>query len=94
MGYAAVIEVDNSGEDQDEGRRGLREELLPVLKTMPGFVSAALLTNYDDGRGLAVVSFDTAEQARGLASGLTVGRELRAGVTVLSTRVFEVAASA
>src|SRR3989442_12330207 len=61
--YAAVIEVDNTGEDPDEGRRGLREELLPVLKAMPGFVSAALLTAYDQGRGLAVVSFDTAEDA-------------------------------
>src|SRR3954471_7731574 len=51
MQYAAVIEVDNGAEDPDEGRRGLREELLPVLKTMPGFVSAALLTAYDQGRG-------------------------------------------
>ncbi len=53
--FAAVIEVDNSGEDPDEGRRGLREELLPVLQTMPGFVAAELLTAYDEGRGLAVV---------------------------------------
>ena len=91
--YAAVIEVDNTGEDPDEGRRGLREELLPVLKAMPGFVSAALLTAYDQGRGLAVVSFDTAEDAARLASGVTLGQELRVGVTVLSTRVFEVSAS-
>jgi hypothetical protein len=38
--YAAVIEVDNSGENPDEGRIGLREELLPVLSAMPGFNAA------------------------------------------------------
>lgn len=94
MAYAAVIEVDNSGEDPDEGRRGLREELLPALKAMPGFVSAVLLTAYDRGQGLAVVCFDTAEDAERLASGVTLGQELRAGVTVSNIRVFEVSASA
>ena len=94
MTYAAVIEVDNSQEDPEEGRRGLREELLPVLKTMPGFVSAALLTAYDQGRGFAVVSFESAEHARQLAAGLEVGQQIREGVIVLSTRVFEVSASA
>ena len=86
--------MDNSGEDPDEGRRGLREELLPALKAMPGFVSAVLLTAYDQGQGVAVVSFDTVEDAERLASGVTPGQELRAGVTVVSTRVFEVSASA
>ena len=41
-----------------------------------------------------MVSFGTAEDAERLASGVAVGQELRAGVTVLSTRVFEVSASA
>ncbi|HEX4821762.1 MAG TPA: hypothetical protein VFV00_16275 [Acidimicrobiales bacterium] len=94
MAYAAVIEVNNSGEDPDEGRRGLREELLPVLEAMPGFVSAHLLTAYDKGRGLAVVVFSDVAAAEQLATNVTVGQSLRDGVTVLSSDVFEVAASA
>ena len=94
MTYAAVIEVDNSGEDPDEGRRGLREELLPVLTAMPGFVSAHLLTAYEAGRGLAVVVFSDVASAEQLASNVTVGQPLRDGVTVLSSTVFEVTASA
>ena len=94
MAYAALIEVDNSGEDPEAGRRGLREELAPALRAMPGFDSTLLLTAYDRGRGVAVVVFDTLDRAQAFASGLLVGREIRAGVTVTRTEVFEVSARA
>lgn len=41
MHYAAVVEVDNSKEDPNGGRQGLRKELAPALEAMPGFKSAA-----------------------------------------------------
>ena len=94
MPYAAVIEVDNRGEDPDDGRRGLREELAPAMKALPGFNSSLFMTAYERGRGIAVVVFDTQEQAQQLASGLTVGQEIRDGVTVTAADVLEVSASA
>src|SRR4051794_1402534 len=94
MSYAALIEVDNSGENPDEGRRGLRDELAPALRQMPGFESALLLTAYERGRGVAVVTFTTAEQADALAAGLVVGQEIRTGVIVVRAEVLEVSASA
>ena len=94
MSFAAVVSVDNSGEDPDEGRRGLREELTPVIRAMPGFVSCIFMTDYERGRGLGVVVLETREQATRLASGFAVGTELRVGVTVTATEVFEVSASA
>ena len=93
MAYVAHIEVNNSGENPTEGRRGLREELLPALESMPGFESAYLLTAYERGRGVAVVIFDTRENAEALTAGLAVGQEIRTGVTVTAKEVLEVAAS-
>lgn len=94
MPYAALIEVDNSEEDPEEGRRGLREELAPALRQMPGFVSTLLLTAYEHGRGVAVVVFDAKDQAAQLASGFAAGQEIRPGVTVTRADVLEVSASA
>ncbi len=94
MRYAAVIEVDNRGEDPDDGRRGLREELAPAMRAMPGFNSGLFMTAYEHGRGIAVVVFDSREQAEQLAAGLTVGQEIRRGVVVTGADVLEVSASA
>jgi hypothetical protein len=94
MEYALVVEVDNSGEDPDEGRRGLREELAPAVQQFPGFQSGMFLTNYDEGRGIGVVVFSTKEQALQIAGGFAVGRELRSGVKVTRTDVLEVSATA
>jgi hypothetical protein len=94
MPYAAMIEVDNRGEDPDDGRRGLREELAPAMTALPGFNSALFMTAYERGRGVAVVVFDTQDQAEHLASGVTIGQQIRDGVSVTGTEVLEVSASA
>jgi hypothetical protein len=90
--FAAVIRVDNSGEDPERGRAGLRQELLPALATMPGFVRTELLVNYALGQGVAVVVFNDEPSARLLTSSLNVGQLLRDGVTVTAVELFEVAA--
>ena len=94
MQYAAVIEVDNSGEDPETGRRGLKEELAPALKMMPGFVSALLLTAYERGRGIAVVVFDSREAADAVAASFSEGQEIRQGVVITAKDIFEVSATA
>jgi hypothetical protein len=92
--YAALIEVDNSREDPDDGRRGLREELAPALKAMPGFDSALLLTAYGHGRGVAVIVFESEDAARAVASSFAEGQEIRDGVVITRKDVLEVSASA
>lgn len=94
MSYAALIQVDNSGEDPEAGRRGLREELAPAMKAMPGFQTGLFMTAYERGRGVAVVVFETSEQAELLVAGLSIGQQLREGVTVTGAEVLEVSASA
>lgn|GEM_PF-3321970 len=92
--YAAHIEVDNSQEDPDLGRTGLREELLPVLCAIPEFNSTLLLTAYERGRGVAVIVFETRVAANNFINSLRIGQVLREGVTVTSLGVFEVTARA
>jgi len=92
--YAAMIEVDNSREDPEAGRQGLKDELLPALMAMSGFVSTLLMTAYERGRGVAVVVFDTREDAEALFSGLAEGQAIREGVVITRTDVMEVSASA
>jgi hypothetical protein len=94
VAFAVVIEVDNSGEDPEEGRRGLRDELAPVLRGLPGFQSAQLMAAHERGLGFACVVFETREQADELTGWFTVGAVIRPGVTVVRTEVIEVVASA
>jgi hypothetical protein len=92
--HGVFVEVDNSGEDPDEGIRGLREELAPALRQLPGFGSAIFLTAHERGSGIGVVTFSSREQAAQLAQGFAPGANIRPGVTVLRSELFEVAATA
>ena len=94
MAYAAFFTVDNSGEDPDDGRRGLREELVPAMKALPGYQSAMFMTAYERGKGIGVVVFETLEQAESLARGVEIGSIIHPGVTVTGSEVLEVAATA
>jgi hypothetical protein len=92
--HAVFVEVDNSGEDPQEGVRGLREELAPAVQQLPGFGSAIFLTAHERGSGVGVVTFSSHEQADQFARGFPPGASIRPGVTVLRSELFEVAATA
>jgi len=92
--FAAVVEVDNSGEDPDEGRRGLREELAPAMAQLPGFISGVFMTAYERGRGIGVVVLETRDQAEQLSGAIAPGTEIRPGVVVRQSEVLEVSATA
>ncbi len=51
------------------------------------------MTAHERGRGVAVVVFDTHDQAAQLVSGLSIGQHIRHGVTVTRTDVLEVSAT-
>jgi hypothetical protein len=94
VAHAALITVDNRGEDPEEGRRGLREELAPALRELQGFRSVLLMTAYERGRGLGVVVLETKEQAEQLVEAFAVGSAIHPGVTVTAAEVMEVPATA
>jgi hypothetical protein len=94
MAFAVVVEVDNSGEEPDEGRRRLREELTPWVQQLPGFRSLLFMTAFERGFGVGVVVFDERDQAEQAAAGLPVGSSPRDAVTVKRTEVLAVEISA
>jgi len=94
MTAAVVVQVDNSGEDPEEGRRRLREELAPAVKQPPGFRALLFMTAFDRGFGVGVMVFDQRDQAEQAAAGLAAGTSPREGVTVRQTDVLTVEVSA
>ena len=92
--FAVYVEVDNSGEEREARFRGLRDELAPAMKQTPGFQSGVFASNEEKHMGFMVVVYDTLENAKRIASGITVGSSPREGVTVTRVEVAEVAATA
>ncbi len=52
-------------ESLDEGATNFEQRLLPRVRTLPGYVGAALLVDRADGRALAVTYWETEEALRG-----------------------------
>ena len=93
MTAALVVQVDNSGEEPEEGKRRLHEELAPFVQALPGFRSLLFMTAFDRGFGIGVVIFDAQSQAEEAAQAMAVGTSPREGVVVMQTDVLTVEAS-
>jgi hypothetical protein len=52
--YAVLIEVDVGGVDPEAGLRGLREQIVPAIRDLPGFQSGTWLPDDAEGRGLSL----------------------------------------
>ena len=92
--HAVLIEVDVSVVDRDDGLKGLREQIVPVIKGLPGFRSGTWLTGNEDGLGLSLTLWDTQEQAEEMARMFGPGSSPQANATVRRCEVREVAATA
>lgn len=92
--HAALIEVHVTGVDREEGIAGLRNHLVPAIKSMPGFVSGTWLTGGTDGRGLSLTVWATETDAQAFADQFRVGANPQAGAAVARSEVREVAATA
>lgn len=52
--------------DPAEAKRGLEEDVIPMVKNAPGFVGAYFVA-LDDARGVSIEVFETEEQAKAAA---------------------------
>jgi hypothetical protein len=73
----------------DEARKALLEEVIPRVKSAPGFVTGYWLAPVES-LGLSVIVFETEEAARTVAGILSVGSHPSPDVTVESIEVREV----
>ncbi len=92
--YAVIVEVDTSGADREESIKRLREEIVPRVKQAPGFQSGTWARHPSEDRGMAVMVFDTEENAQATASRFAIGSNPQPGVTVERSEVREVVATA
>lgn len=91
---AVLIEVNVAGVDRKRGLEGLRDGLVPAIRSMPGFVSGTWLTGNDVDRGLSLTVWKTEDQAQAFAARFGAGANPQAGATVERCEVREVAATA
>jgi len=92
--YAVLIEVDVSEVDEQGGLETLRERIVPAIKQLPGFHSGTWLPGNDDGRGLSLTVWDTAEHAQTMADRFGLGATPTERAFVVRCEVREVAATA
>ena len=88
--HAAFVTVRIEG-DLDEAVKALQEQVVPMVRSQPGFV-AGYWFEARDGKGHAVVLFQTEEQAR--AAVPPVGSKPSPVTTVETTDIRGVAANA
>ena len=91
---AVLIEINVQGVDEQAGLDGLRNQLVPAIKTMPGFQSGTWLTGNEHGRGLSLTLWDTDEHAQAFADRFGPGASPQAGAAVERCELRDIGATA
>lgn len=91
---AVLIEVDVTGVDTEQGLRGLREQIVPAIRSLPGFQSGIWLSGSAEGKGLSLTMWDSEANARGMADRFGPGSSPQADATVTRCEIRDVAATA
>lgn len=92
--YAVLIEVNVREVDPNEGLKGLREQIVPAISQLPGFLSGVWLPGNAAGRGLSLTVWDTEANARTMADRFGPESSPHAGAAIERWEVREVAATA
>lgn len=91
--HALFVEVDSTVDDVDAARKALNENAVPMARG--GGAQAGYWLAPSGGRGVAVVLFDTADQAQAMAANIQPGQRPAGapeGVTFRTVEVREVLA--
>jgi hypothetical protein len=91
---AVLIEVDVREVERDPGLTALRERIVPVIKSLPGFQSGTWLTGNEDGKGLSLTLWDSEAKAQTMVDRFGVGSNPVMSASVVRCEVREVAAAA
>lgn len=89
--YAALVSLTIDPAKAPQAAEALTNEIIPRLRSSPGFVAGYWL-EVEDGEGFAMVCFDTEQQAR--VSSPPSGDWSAPGVSIAKTEVRRVAATA
>ena len=92
--FAVLIEVDVQGVDEDAGLTTLREQIVPAIKSLPGFRSGTWLPGNEDGKGLSLTVWDTEADAQVMAERFGPGSSPTAGAACPGVSMAELPSSA
>jgi hypothetical protein len=88
--HAIVVRVSIS--DVETAQKGLEGVVVPRVKQAPGFVAGYWTRSADGSNGQSMIVFESEDAARAVAE--RIGTDIPEGVTIESTDVREVVASA
>jgi hypothetical protein len=91
---AVLIEVDVRGVEPNAGLTALREQIVPGIKSLPGFQSGTWLTGNGAGKGLSLTLWDTETHAQAMVDRFGIGSNPAMSASVVRCEVREVAAAA
>jgi hypothetical protein len=80
--------------DFDQAHQALNDETIPKIAAAPGFVTGWWLAPREDGKGMAVVVFDSEEAAAGLLAVMQPGAKPNPYATVESVELRDIAGHA
>lgn len=74
MAHALVAQVNLEGRRPEDAERMLNDQLIPVVKQLPGFQRGVWLRSEDGSTGTGIVVFDSEEHALAARDGLATMR--------------------
>ena len=89
--YAVVVHASVTASAAASARSSLQEQVIPMVKSAPGFIAGYWLEP-QDGKGFSIVLFETEEQASQAAP--PPGASPTEGATIESVEFHQVIASA
>ena len=84
-----AVLVESTVHDVEQGRTFLREQGIPILRQVPGFVTAHWV-KFGNNRGASMLIFESEEAAQGAAEQLRTNPPPAGAVTINSVEVGEV----
>jgi hypothetical protein len=91
---AVLIEVGVADVDRDAGLVALRDQLVPMIRQLPGFRGGTWLTGNGDGLGLSLTLWDSDDQAAAFAARFGLGTSPTVNAAVTRCELREVASTA
>jgi hypothetical protein len=92
--HVVVIELELDEVDPEEGKKYLREQIIPIMQGLPGFRTGLWLNGQDNGRGMSVTIWDKQDHADKMISMFGSGPDAKPGGKVLRCDVNKISASA
>jgi hypothetical protein len=74
MAHALVTQVTLEGRTPEEAEKLLNEEVIPIVKGLPGFQRGTWARTQDGSTGMGIVVFDSEEEATSAKQGMETMR--------------------